>query len=54
MKALKKEWLNFETDMPVDDKGFAVAKKVVRNANLSKGIPIEIPSEGVVILTSLK
>jgi hypothetical protein len=40
--------------MPVDDKDFAVAKKVVRSANLSKGITIEMPSEGVVILTSLK
>lgn len=44
----------FETDMPVDAKGFAVAKKVVKSANLSKGITIEMPSKGAVILTSLK
>jgi hypothetical protein len=44
----------FETDMPVDARGFAVAKKVIKSANLSKGIAIEMPSKGAVILTSLK
>jgi hypothetical protein len=39
--------------MPVDAKGFAAAKKVLKSANLSKGITIELPSKGVVILTSL-
>jgi hypothetical protein len=43
----------FENDMPVDAKGFAVAKKVLKNATLSKGIPVELPSKGAVILTSL-
>jgi len=39
--------------MPVDAKGFPVAKKVVKSANLHKGITIEMPSKGVVVLTSL-
>jgi hypothetical protein len=43
----------FENDMPVDIKGFAVAKKTIRNANLQKGVSIELPSKGVVIITSL-
>jgi len=43
----------FETDMPADAKGFAVPKKVVKSANLSKGIKLELPSKGVLILTSL-
>ena len=43
----------FENDMPVDANGFAVAKRVVKSANLHKGIEIEMPSKGVIILTSL-
>jgi hypothetical protein len=43
----------FENDMPVDAKGFAVAKRVIKSANLHKGIEIEMPSKGVIILTSL-
>ena len=44
----------FETDMPVDSKGFAKVKNVTEKVNLSKGITIVMPSKGVVILTSLK
>jgi len=44
----------FETDMPVDSRGFARAKKVLKSANLHKGITVEMPSKGVVILTSLR
>ena len=43
----------FETDMPKDEKGFPVAKTVIRRANLSKGINIRLPVKGAVILTSL-
>jgi hypothetical protein len=43
----------FENDMPVDVKGFAVAKKVIKSANLHKGLTVEMPSKGVIILTSL-
>jgi hypothetical protein len=43
----------FENDMPVDARGFAVAKRVIKSANLHKGIEIEMPSKGVIILTSL-
>lgn len=43
----------FESDMPVDQHGFAVVKTVYRNVNLTKGTIIEMPSKGVVILTSL-
>ena len=44
----------FENDMPVDSKGFAVVKKIVKSANLHKGILVEMPSKGVIILTSLE
>jgi len=44
----------FEADMPVDQHGFAVAKTVSKNVDLSKGTIIEMPSKGVVILTSLE
>jgi hypothetical protein len=44
----------FEKDMPVDAKGFAIPEKVIKSANLAKGITFEMPSKGSVILTSLK
>ena len=44
----------FENDMPVDSKGFAVVKKIVKSANLHKGILVEMPSKGVIILTRLE
>ena len=43
----------FEMDMPKDGKGFPAVKTVLRNANLSKGITVKLPTKGVVILTSL-
>ncbi len=48
-----KQFNYFETDMPVDSKGFAVASSATKNLDLLKGIRIEMPSKGVVILTSL-
>jgi len=43
----------FETDMPKDENSYPVAKIVLRNANLSKGINIKLPTKGAIILTSL-
>ena len=49
-----KQFNYFEADRPVDSLGFAIAKNVVKNVNLSHGLNIEMPSKGVVILSSLK
>jgi hypothetical protein len=44
----------FESDMPKDPKGFPVPKTILTKANLSKGLSVDLPEKGVVILTSLK
>lgn len=44
----------FESDMPKDAQGFPVPKQILKAANLTKGISINLPSKGAVILTSLK
>jgi len=44
----------FETDRPADYYGFPVVKATLNNTSLKGGILIEIPSNGVIVLTSLK
>lgn len=47
------KYVYFEGDIPVDEDGFAIAKESIRNVDLKKGITINFPAEGCVILTTM-
>ncbi|HEY3281965.1 MAG TPA: hypothetical protein VGN26_06785 [Armatimonadota bacterium] len=42
----------FETDRPADAKGYPKAKQVLRAADLSHGLDLELPTRGVLFLTT--
>jgi hypothetical protein len=42
----------FDTDRPVDRDGFPVASATLPKANFEKGVKVEMPSRGVVFLTT--
>jgi len=43
----------FDGDRPVDEQGFAKAKDVLQNADLQRGVEVDMPSRGVVFLTTV-
>ena len=43
----------FENDRPTDADGFPVAKRVLKDVRLRSGMDVALPSQGVVILTTL-
>ena len=44
----------FDNDRPVDKEGYPVPSATLRKANLAKGVKLEMPSRGVVFLTTRK
>jgi hypothetical protein len=44
----------FEKDMPVDAKGYPVAKAFIKKADLTKGLLVKMPGKGVIIYTTMK
>lgn len=47
------KYVYFENDRPVDANGFPVVKEVIKKANLKKGIRIDFPASGFVMLTTI-
>lgn len=47
------EYRYFEDDRKVDDLGYPVVKEIHNNINFSKGININLPSGGIVFLTTI-
>ena len=46
------KYVYFENDYPVDSDGFPVVKEVLKNVDFSKGVTIDFPSKGFVMLTT--
>ena len=46
------EYRYFETDHPVDADGLAVPKESIPDADLESGVPVALPSRGVVFLSA--
>jgi hypothetical protein len=42
----------FDSDRPVDKDGYPVASETLPKADLDKGVNVEMPSRGVVFLTT--
>ena len=47
------KYVYFEDDYPVDTAGFPVVKKVLKDVDLQKGIVIDFPAKGFVLLTTI-
>ncbi len=47
------KYVYFENDRPVDANGFPVVKEVIKKADLKKGIRIDFPASGFVMLTTI-
>lgn len=47
------KYVYFEQDMPVDEDGFPVAKESLKNVDLKRGVTIDFPANGCVILTTI-
>ena len=46
------KYVYFEEDRPVDENGMPVVKEIIKKADLNRGITIDFPDRGVVILTT--
>lgn len=51
-KPTLRKYVYFENDYPVDSDGFPVASEVLRNTDLGKGITINFPEKGFIMLTT--
>lgn len=47
------KYVYFENNRPVDKNGFPAIKEIINNADLTKGIRIDFPSSGFVLLTTI-
>ena len=47
------KYVYFEDDYPVDTAGFPVVKEVLKDVDLQKGIVIDFPAKGFVLLTTI-
>lgn len=47
------KYVYFENDRPVDSNGFPVVKEVIKKADLKKGIRVDFPASGFILLTTI-